>query len=320
MKLKRDDQYLAKTIETICSKRGIKNYLDKFTMSKVKINGETLQLATIEVEKPKGVIIFTPGTNAYALLYGEYLTALAEEGYKVVGYDPRCHGQSSGENGSYTIPELVDDLYELSHLFYKKEKLPIILTGSSQGGIVSFYCAAKEQKIALEQNRNLIIKGIICHNIADLSDDRSVELTRFPAISKIFKKSLTELSKILPEVPLSMELYLNLRIEPVKNMGNAWKIIQQDPLLPDTVRLKTLASLGNTPLPLPIEKLKTPLFLIQAGNDTIFRTDYSQWLFDKLNCPKKMVIYDGLPHYMIVDYVDEFIGDISEWLKDLEKE
>lgn len=319
MKMTRSDQFIAKSIENICEKRGIPNYLDKFILTREKVNGETLQLATIEVKNPKGVILFTPGTNAYALLYGEYLMALANLGYKVIGYDPRCHGQSTGKNGSYTITELVDDLHVLAHRFHQKEGLPIFLSGSSQGGIVSFYCAAKEQRDAKSENRKSILKGIICHNIADLAHERSVELTSFPLISKLFKKNLTKLAKLFPELPVSMAFYLDLKIEPVKNMGNAWKIIQQDPLLPDNVRLKTLASLGNTELPLPLEKLTTPLFLIQANKDTIFKTDYSQWIFDRLKCPKRMVVYEKLPHYMIVDYVEEFMGDVSEWLGELEK-
>ena len=148
MKFTRDTSRLESTLADIFKRRGIEHYFERFSFSRIAINGQELQLSVIEPPNPKGLILFTPGTNAYALLYGEYLLALADLGYKVVGYDPRCHGQSTGANGSYTIPELVDDLIALVHFFYKQGDLPIFLSGSSQGGIVSFYCAAKAEKLA----------------------------------------------------------------------------------------------------------------------------------------------------------------------------
>lgn len=315
MKLTRNADHVKSNIENVCKQRGISNYYSRFSFSKVPINGQELHLSILNTPDPKGIILFTPGTNAYALLYGEYLIALAELGYKVVSYDPRSHGQSSGANGSYTIPELIDDLYELAHHFHHQDKLPVFLSGSSQGGIVSFYCAAKEEKIANEEQRSAIIKGLICHNIADLTADNATELTRFPLLSSVMKKWIIASAKWMPEFPVSMWMYLDLKIEPVRNMGNAWSIIQKDPLLVDFVCLKTMASLSNTPLAVPIDKIQTPLFLIQADNDTIFKTSYSKWVFDRLNCPKRMEVYAGLPHYMIVDYVPEFIGDVQEWLE-----
>lgn len=318
MKFKRDAGFLRETIEDICKKRGIENYYPRFRFERMKVNGQELHLSILESENPKGVIIFTPGTNAYALLYGEYLLALADLGYKVIGCDPRCHGQSSGKSGSYTIEELVDDLYEIINFFDQKEKLPIHLSGSSQGGIASFYCASKEEKAAATEKRTPVIRSLICHNIADLSANDAVELTRHPGLSRLLKPVAPAFSALFPELPVSMAFYLNLKIEPVRNMGNAWNILQQDPLLPDLVRLKTLVSLGSARLPVAVEKMTTPLFLIQAGKDTIFKTAYSQRLFDRLTCKKQMALYPELHHYMIVDNVHEFIGDVGKWLKSFE--
>ncbi len=49
-----------------------------------------------------------PGTNAYAILYKEFLSALADHGNNIVGFDPRGHGRSggvSGEEFSHRIAE-----------------------------------------------------------------------------------------------------------------------------------------------------------------------------------------------------------------------
>ncbi len=315
MKFNRSSEEIEVNIATICKKRGIPNFYNRFSFEKIFIGSHTLQTYQIAVRQPKGIIIFTPGTNAYALLYGEFLIRLADAGYRVVAYDPRCHGMSTGVNGSYTIPELIDDLLKLTENIVAENSLPLFLAGSSQGGIVSFYAAAEAQKRAEKENQKSMITGIICHNIAELDKPDAVELTRFPFISKLLKKPLTLAAKWFPEFPVSMMLYLNLKIEPVKFMGNAWEIIQHDKLLVDIIRLKTLASLGNTPLPVLIEKVNTPVFILQAGNDTIFKTGYIQRLFQRLNCPKELKIYEGLPHYMIVDYVEVYLDDLVNWLE-----
>lgn len=114
-----------------------------------------------------------------------------------------------------------------------------------------------------------------------------------------------------------MTAYLDLKKEPVRNMGNAKQILYSEPLLVPFVRLKTMASLGTTPLPCPVEAIQTPVMILQAGNDTIFPLEYIESIYQRLACPKRLEIYEGLARYMIVDDVQRFIGDCSQWLEDI---
>lgn len=165
--LTRDARHVAQSIAEICRRRGVPDWYGRFEFETLSVHGHQLHLNVLTHPAPKGQIIFTPGTNAYSLLYGENLTALHDLGYSVVGYDPRCHGQSTGKNGSYTVPELVDDLWALAHAFDRRLGLPLYLSRSSQGGIVSFYTAALEEVRADAEGRPSIIQGMICHNIAE---------------------------------------------------------------------------------------------------------------------------------------------------------
>ncbi len=298
-------QRLRQFFGVVCEKRGVPNFFDRFEADSVDSGGLRLHLDVIEVDRSAPTVVFMPGTNAYAMLYGEFLTALADRGFNVVGFDPRGHGRSGGQRGSYTIAELVMDMDAAVQYARGRFHGPVAVAGSSQGGITAFYYAASGAPVV----------GAVCHNAADLSDPDSVRLTRMPRLASALRPALLAAAQVAPELPVPMTAYLDLHREPVRGMGNARKVLYTDPLLVPFVRLKTMASLGSAELPTAVESIRTPVMLLQAGADTIFPTDYMATLYRRLTCPHKAFkVYEGLPHYMIVDFVDEFIDDVELWL------
>jgi len=300
-----DDAWLRRHFEEISARRGTPDYFDRFESDSVVSDGLALHLDIIEVDGKRPSLVFMPGTNAYAMLYGDLLTALADRGYNIIGFDPRGHGRSEGARGSYTLGELVTDMRSVVSYARERFGAPVVAAGSSQGGITAFYLAAAGAPVA----------GIICHNAADLCDPDSVRLTRFPRIGGLLRPVLQQLARIFPELPVPMTAYLDLELEPVRNMGNARDVLYWDPLLVPFVRLKTLASLGSEPLARPVEEIDIPVMLLQAERDTIFPTDYIEKIHARLNCEKSLKVYPGLPHYMIVDHVDRILDDIAEWIE-----
>jgi alpha-beta hydrolase superfamily lysophospholipase len=302
--MKRKD--LKAHIDGICQKRGVPLYFDRFEPDNTFSDGTDIHLEVIAAKKSRATVVFMPGTNAYCLLYGEFLCALADAGFSIVAFDPRGHGQSGGARGSYTIDELLADMR--SAVLYAKKRfgLPVAVSGSSQGGITSFYYAAAFDDALCA----------VCHNAADLSDPSSVLLTRFPAVSRFLKPFAPLAARLAPEAKIPMSLYLDLAAEPVRNMGNAKELIKSDPLLFDFVRLKTLASLGSAKTARPVEQIQTPVQVLHAEKDNIFPADYIKKLFNRLTCKKDLKIYPGLPHYMIADFVGVFAPDVVNWLNE----
>ncbi|MBN1365265.1 MAG: alpha/beta fold hydrolase [Syntrophaceae bacterium] len=294
------------TIAWICRQRGVADFYDRFEADAVMSGEIRLHLDVIPVDTRRPTVVFMPGTNAYAMLYGEFLTALADEGYNIVGFDPRGHGRSGGRRGSYTMPELLTDM--LTAVDYARQRFgdPVAIAGSSQGGITAFYAAASGTPMACA----------ICHNAADLSNPDSVRLTRYPFLGRLLKPAAMRMARVLPELKIPMIAYLNLKAEPVRNMGSAKDLIDHDPLLIPYIRLKTMASMGSDPPPCPVEEIKTPVMILHAGADGIFPTDYIQSLYARLTCKKDLRIYEGLPHYIIVDHIDKIMPDILRWLED----
>ncbi len=274
--------------------------------------GPTLRMWTIAAAggaSARATVIFMPGTNAYALLYGEFLTRLADAGYRVIGLDPRGHGLSEGARGSYTGGELIDELAAVGAWARERHGDPVFVGGSSQGGIAAFYCAARDPALA----------GAICHNLADLSaPESSARLTRFGRAGALLKPVLVRAARLLPELRVPMAAYLDLRKEPVRGLGSARDVIRADPFVPDFVRLKTLASLASETLARPVEAIEVPVLALHAGADTIFPADYIEGVFRRLPDGKghRLRVYEGRAHYFIVDHAEEVARDVDAWLTD----
>ncbi len=292
-------------LDGLAQKRGVPAWFDRFEPHTLSGSGPDLHLDQIRVARSAPTVVFMPGTNAYALLYGEFLCALADAGYNVVGFDPRGHGRSSGARGSYVLPDLIDDLDRVVEWTKSQYSGSVFVAGSSQGGITAFYYVLSGAPIS----------GAILHNLADLSAPESALLTRFPRLSRALKPLICQLAQITPEFPVPMSAYLDLTVEPVRGLGNAQEVLLSDPLTVPFVRLRTLASLAHTPLPRDLKEPCAPLLILQAGADSIFPSDYIYDLYERLNTDKTMKVYPGLPHYMIVDSVDEFRQDVIDWLQ-----
>lgn len=302
-----DNKKIKAFLDEIRAKRGMPDFFDRFEQASVTSGKIKLHLDVIEVDKNRPTVIFMPGTNAYAILYGEFLSALADQGYNIVGFDPRGHGRSGGARGSYTVPELMADYRAAIRYARNRFGDPVVVSGSSQGGFTSFYIAAEGYPIA----------GAICHNVADLGDPRSVELTANPALSRFAKPIMMFNSRFFPEFKVPMTFYIKLTDEPIRDLGNSKDLLYSGPLLVTFIRLKGMASLGSEPLPCPVEEIRTPIMIIHGEKDVIFPQSYIEYIYDRLTCKKALKVYKDCHHYIVFDHVEKILPDIVEWLEDI---
>lgn len=301
------DEKIKIFLRTIAQKRGMPDFFERFEQVEIPSGVLTLHLDVIEVDKERPTLIFMPGTNAYAILYGEFLSALADEGYNIVGFDPRGHGRSGGARGSYTVSELMADYRAVIKYARKRFGDPVVVSGSSQGGFTAFYIAAEGAPVA----------GAICHNVADLGDPRSIELTSRPALSRMLKPLLFRAARLFPEFKVPMTFYINLAAEPIRELGNSKDLLHTGPLLVPYIRLKGMVSLASEPLPCPVSQIETPIMIIHGGKDTIFPEDYIEYIYQRLACRKRLKIYPDCHHYIVFDHVDKILPDIVSWLEEI---
>ena len=266
-------------------------------------DGLRLHLDLFLSEPSSPALVFFPGTSVYSIFYAEFMHKIRLKGFNVVGIDPRGHGRSEGRRASYTVSSLVSDAKAAVSYAIERFGDRVAIAGSSQGGIVSFYTAAADDRL----------KAAVCHNVAVLDKPDSVRLTRNPRVS-LFVKRLLPLARLLPNMRVPVSSYLDLKTETTKIGGNAYEFIKRDPLATSSITLEALASLTTTPPPKPPEGIKVPVMVLHGELDNIFPLDYVKGIYDRLNCEKEFLLLKDAPHLIMTDYVDELIPSVTTWL------
>lgn len=297
------DQYF----EYVSNTMGFPKLHEEFEHAEVISDGLRLHVDVLEHSPEAPTVVFIPGTAIYAMCYAEFLYKLGEQGFNIVGLDPRGHGRSEGTRGDYSIEELMRDAEVAVEYAIKRFGPNVSLMGSSQGGIVAFYLAAK----------GIPVKSVICQNFADLTSPASTQLTRFPRLSRYMKPLLVKFGSIAPSTMIPVGIYLDLETIKVKYFGNAKNFMNMDPLALHSVSFRALTSLATTEIPAPVESINIPVMVFQGTADSIFPVDYTRDIFDRLTCKKRFRLFHGLDHAIMVEDADAILMPIAEWLKEV---
>jgi pimeloyl-ACP methyl ester carboxylesterase len=270
-------------------------------------DGIKIHVDVYEHDPNAPTIVFIPGTAIYALCYGELLYKLGLSGYNIIGFDPRGHGQSEGVRGDYTITEIMRDAENVISYAIKRFNKKVSLMGSSQGGIVAFYMAAKDERLDC----------VICQNFADLMAEETIQLARHPRLFKYLKLLIAKAGGIIPNTQIPVTSYIDLEKIPVQYFGNAKNFMESDPITLKTISLRALQSLANTAMAKPVEQIKVPVMVLQGTADSIFPVAYTQAIYDKLSCEKKFALFPGKTHAVLHEDVDAVVPEITAWLHDI---
>ncbi len=297
--------------KSLLARIGLEELYDTWTEESSSWGTARWRLYHFKSEPGDPVMVFVPGTGVYALLYTEYMYKLSKQGFNVVGFDPRGHGMSSGKRGVYTLGQLVEDALAVIDHAAAVYGDKVAVSGSSQGGMIAFYCAAAEPRL----------KAAVCHNIIAPDEPDNERMTRWPGL---FRPLMPFLSLLQAGGRFAAgdadDPRLSLpgpegRDQPA-HPGRA-EFLKEDPLVASAVSLSALHSLASTPLARKVEEIKTPVMVIHAGRDNIFPEDYVRRVYGRLTCEKEFLYMADAPHLVMTDYVDELIPPISAWLKSM---
>ena len=293
--------YMAETL-------GYPPYHHYFESDTILSDGLKLHLDVYEYDKEAPTVVFIPGTAIYAMCYAEMLYKLGQSGYNVVGLDPRGHGQSEGVRGDYTVSELMNDIESTIDYAIGRFNKKVSLMGSSQGGILSLYMAARDERL----------DTVICQNFADLTGDETTQLTRHPRLFKYLRMLIGgRAGELIQNAMIPMSAYIDMDSIPVKYFGSIRQFIENDPLAVKNISVRALQSLGHTALDKPINLITVPVMVFQGDNDSIFPVKYTKDIYDKIACKKKMIVYPNMSHALMSENVDDILPDIIAWLQDI---
>lgn len=264
----------------------------------------SLHLTVFPAGKNKPAVVFVPGTAVYAMIYFEFMNKLYKQGFNVIGFDPRGHGMSSGHRGDYTINEIVDDTLAVVQYARKRFGGKVAVVGSSQGGLVAFYTAARDASIA----------AAVCHNLADLNGKDNLILSQFP-MPRFMVPAMEILMGLYGSYSIPISLYLDLTKEKFKDGTDALGILRKDSLSVLWITVRAMRSLMHTELASPVEKITVPVMLIHTDMDSIFPQAYVEDIFKRLNCEKKYMLLKNREYLVMTNNVDEVMPVVSVWLK-----
>ena len=278
----------------------------KMEETDIDANGLTLHLTIFPVGKNAPSLVFMPGTMCYAQLYIEFMYKMYRQGFNVVGVDMRGHGMSGGLRGNYDINDLLDDMQ--AGIKYTRERFggKVAIAGSSQGGIVAFYTAARDDSIA----------AAVCHNLADLNGKENLVLTRV-RMPQCLVPVAGFLAGVYKNYSIPVSLYLDLEKEHTKDGQTIKTLAKEDPRMVYWITIKSLGSLMRTDLARPVEKIKVPVMLLYSDGDTIFPQAYVESVYNRLTCKKNSLLLKNTDHMIATNHVDRIIAPVSAWLKEI---
>jgi len=270
----------------------------------IEADGFRLHLVILPAKQKAPTLVFIPGTSVYAKFYIEFMGLMRREGFNVVGFDPRGHGMSSGPRGDYTINEEVDNT--LAVVAYAKKRFggKIAISGSSQGGMVAFYTAAKDDTIA----------AAVCHNIADLNGRDNLVLSQLRP-PQLLAPLAGFMMGLYAKYSIPISMYLDLEKELMKNGVDAVTFSVNDPQMVRMITFRAMNSLLRTDLARPVEKITVPVMLIHSDQDNIFPREYVESIYNRLTCKKNYLLFKNTDHLVMTNKPAEVAPEAAKWLR-----
>jgi alpha-beta hydrolase superfamily lysophospholipase len=256
--------------------------------------GAKIVLSLWEAEKADAALVFVPGTMLHPLYYGDFLAAIAQRGFSVVGVHPIGHGKSPRSHRLYTLADIMENARDAVGFAIERYRLPVILSGSSQGGIVAAAVASADSRVA----------AAFPHNLMFMDMPGALEIVRLPKLLRrhgSWTQAMLRFSAALfPWFKIPMWMYL----DPKKVAGNGYvrSKISSDPYMLTGYSLKFIASLATARFPsLTDGSASCPFYSVWSTEDSLFTPEYSQRSFERVIAPyKEEIVFEGLGHMMMV--------------------
>ncbi|MFN3763798.1 MAG: alpha/beta fold hydrolase [Anaerolineae bacterium] len=278
----------------------------------VKVDYRTIHLHLTVYESGPGCpgVVFIPGMGSHAGTYADlvpganFLRALAEEGFNVVAVDLQGHGRSGGPRGLFTYGDLLGNISRAMDDAVERYGGPVGVTGSSMGGILSFYAGLTDSRVG----------AVVCHNVADLRDIHPVLYLRRHRILVPLTEALSPLLIRWTWLPIPIVAFL----EPGHVFDQPENVRRwlRDPLFVPAYRASSWVSLFLHPQDKPaVEEMTRPVRIIVGENDRILAVKPTQAFYDRLRCPKDLVVVPGAGHMLPVEYLSITVPMVVEWFR-----
>lgn len=256
------------------------------------VQNHLLYVKRNDVVESKATIIITHGIAEHSGRYDEITQKLNQEGYNVVRYDLRGHGQSQGKRGALKHYQLMIEDLRMLVLEEKKKEKKIFLIGHSMGGLIVNMYAVKYHDVD-----GIISSAAPSYFIKDVLPFRFIGYRWLGFLTKKTNFADDQLSRIKSVEDAYIEDPLNLKKFHFSLAGN---------MFVGGVRF----------LNKNISQYQTPVLILHGSNDKIVPFTFSERLFNLIPIEdKQIIIYKDNYHEIFNDLEKERVySDVMTWL------
>jgi alpha-beta hydrolase superfamily lysophospholipase len=264
--------------------------------------GAPIVLSVWPGEPAAPTVVFLPGTMTHPLFYEEFLEGLHRRGLSVVGVHYQGHGKSPQIRRRLRWSDLVANATDAVDWAATQLDGPVVLLGSSQGGILAMTVAARSRQLAL----------VAAHNVLDPALPESLTVSRLPGwLVAAYRPLLAILrlaARLAPGLPVPLWAYLDL--DRVCGQLETRRRFLTDPLGLRAYPPGFLAELLTAALSgMADGSIGCPVLVIAARGDPLFSLGYTRRVFDRIVAPAKELLVFDVDRHLLFNECVELVTD-----------
>ena len=274
-------------------------------------NGLDVHLDRLAVPNAKLKVIVLHGAGAYGRVMAPAAVIARRHGFETVSPDLPGYGLTAVPRDRFVYPLWIDCVSALIDAEIARDGKPVVLFGVSLGGLLAYQAAARSRKVV----------GLVATTLAD---------PREPAVRQGFARTkllgsaglslLQKAASVTDGLPMPMRFMS--KMDRISNVPELASLCSHDRLGGGNwVPARFLRTLMSTAPDLEPEAFEVcPVLLAHPGVDRMTEISLSRRFFDRLACPKKMVVLEGASH-MPTEHpgIDQMQAAVLEFLRDVER-
>jgi alpha-beta hydrolase superfamily lysophospholipase len=232
-------------------------------------------------------VIMLHGVGGNGRILSFMAAPLFAAGFDVIAPDLPGYGLTEMAGKAFDYTTWVSLAGDLVNRELDRDGLPIVLFGLSAGGMLAYQVACDKPAV-----RAVAASCLLDFRIREVLEASATS----PRMARIGMPVVQLLWKVVPGLTVPMKMVANTRA--LANNDALLNLLINDPLSAGSrVPLGLVASMSvNVPALEPEKFTDRPVLLVHPEDDRWVDVDLSRRFFDRLACPKKLVLLEGAGH------------------------
>jgi alpha-beta hydrolase superfamily lysophospholipase len=274
-------------------------------------NGLDVHLDRLAVPTSKLKVLILHGAGAYGRVMAPAAVIARRHGWETVSPDLPGYGLTACPRRRFDYGLWIDCVTSLIDAELARDGRPIVLFGVSLGGLLAYQAAARSRRVV----------GLVATTLADPREKTVREgFARTELLGRVGLALLDGLAPVTDGLPLPMR-YMS-RMNRISNNQELADLCSNDPLGGGSwVPARFLRTLMTVAPDIEPEDFGVcPVLLTHPGKDAMTDIALSRRFFERLACPKRMVVLEGASHMPTEEPgLAQMEAAILTFLQDLER-